>query len=881
MPARSSHVALAALAIVSLAGAGLAPTSTGAAGPPIDRSATTDLPVDARPVDVRPVSSPAVDRYVRFGTTTGEHVDILGADAWHGAGFDGSGVTIGVIDFFDVARYWNEAEHGPRPVAGSTAVCFAAGSDCSTDFFDGVDGGGEDHGVAVVETIRDVAPGARILIGQAVTIDDYRRLVDWFVAHDVDIISRSLGNRYDGPGDGRGALDDIVAEAVERGVLWVNSAGNNGTGKYYRHPVRLIGDRVAFGPAGDETFLRFTGCIALGGIRWANDWDVPAAARTDYDAYLWESPIGEPASGTIVDSSLNRQRLGDPPIENFSTTRCPSPGTALYLQLRWGGGDIAGDVLEILDYGSGIADHTSAAGSAAVSVVDSDDPGVVAVGAIDPTDGGVISWYSSRGPSNDGRPIPDLTAPGNVANSVQGRFVGTSAAAATVSGAAALLFDADLATGPVPGADLLRHLTIDRGEPGTDAVYGHGELRLPDPPVAAGAPPSRFVGIDSPTRVLDTRAATAAGPPELIGRVERGDILELPVAGVGDVPAGGVTAVAVNLVSVEPDRPSYLQAIPTNAAELGGSSTLNIDTAGQTRANLTIVPVGADGSISIYSIARGHVVADLLGWFEAAPAAVTDGRFIAFRSARRLLDTRRDAPVGRLGSGEVLTVPMPTGVAEADVGALVVTVTAAFPDAPGWIQAFPSGRPDAIATTSTVNVDAGGAVANTAIVPVTGGGISVTGYFVGGGSSDIVVDAIGYITSGNVAAGTAGRYVPVEPRRAYDSRLTGDRLIDGASIIVDANSVSGAESVPASATAVVWNAAIAAADRPGFARTWSPTAPDPGTSSLNWSRRGEFRAGAVISAVDGGRARFRVDDGGADPSSPVGDLIVDVSGYFS
>ena len=882
MPARTSHLALAALTITALAGAGLAPTGTGAAGPPVDTPTTTES--TDQPVDVRPVSSPVVDRYVRYDTTTGEHVDLLGADAWHGAGIDGTDVTIGVIDFFDVTRYWNEAEHGPLPVAGSTAVCFEAGADCTADLFDGVDGGGEDHGVAVVETIRDVAPGARILIGQAITIDDYRRLVDWFVAHDVDIISRSLGNRYDGPGDGRGALDDVVADAVERGVLWVNSAGNNGAGKYYRHPVRLIGDRVAFGPAGDETFLRFTGCITLGGIRWANDWDAPAATRTDYDAYLWESPIGEPASGSIVDSSLNAQRLGDPPLENFTTGRCPSPGMSLYLELRWGGGDIDGDVIEILDYGSGIADHTSAAGSAAVSVVDSADPGVVAVGAIDPADGGVISWYSSRGPSNDGRPIPDLVAPGNVANSVRDRFVGTSAAAATVSGAAALLLDADLAAGPVATADLLRHLTTDRGAPGTDSVYGHGELRLPDPPVAGVATPSRFVGLDTPTRVLDTRADTAVGPPELIGRVERGGILDLPVTGVAEVPTSGVTAVVVNLVSVAPDRPSYLQALPTNAAELGGSSTLNIDATGQTRANFTIVPVGADGSISIYSIADGHVVADLLGWFEAAPSAVAAGRFVEFGTARRLLDTRRDAPVVRLGSGEVRAVPMPTGVDAADVEALVVTVTAAFPDAPGWIQAYPAGRPDAIATTSTVNVDGhGGAVANTAIVPVTGGGISIAGYFAGGGSSDIVVDAIGYITSDSVAADTAGRYVPVDPRRAYDSRIIGDRLVDGASVIVDATGASGASGVrvPSSATAVVWNAAIVAADRPGFARTWSPESTEPDTSSLNWSRRGEFRAGAVISAVDDGRARFRLDDGDADLPTPVGDLIVDVSGYFS
>lgn len=187
-----------------------------------------------------------------------------------------------------------------------------------------------------------------------------------------------------------------------------------------------------------------------------------------------------------------------------------------------------------------------------------------------------------------------------------------------------------------------------------------------------------------------------------------------------------------------------------------------------------------------------------------------------------------------------------------------------------------------IATTSTVNTDTdtGGAVANTAIVPVTGGGISVAAYFAGGGSSDVVVDAIGYITSAAVSADTSGRYVPVDPGRAYDSRRTDDRLGDLTAVVIDASDAPGVD-VPDSASAIVWNAAIVGADRPGFARTWSPSAREPETSSLNWSRPGEFRAGAVISAVASGRAWFRIDDGDADLPSVVGDLIVDVSGYFT
>ena len=254
------------------------------------------LEVDVRPEHVPP--APA-----QFGPTTGGADGLTNALAWHSTGITGSGVRVGVIDYFDVALHWNETEHGPRPIPGVTAKCFDRGTDCTGEFFDGFDLGGEDHGVAVVESIRDMAPGAEIFIGQAATISDYQALIDWFVANGVQIVSRSLGSRYDGPGDGRGPLNEIAASANAQGILWVNSGGNNGAGKYYRNSVRVVGSQVAFGPTGNDTFLEFDDCANLGGIRWANDWDLPPAERTDYDAYLWETPNGSPpGSGRIIAS---------------------------------------------------------------------------------------------------------------------------------------------------------------------------------------------------------------------------------------------------------------------------------------------------------------------------------------------------------------------------------------------------------------------------------------------------------------------------------------------------------------------------------------------------------------------------------------------------
>ncbi len=843
-------------------------------------------------LDIRPQRLPVAEDVPEFGPTLGSEVGITNADDWHVAGFTGVGVRIGVIDFFDIPLYWdtNSAELPPRPVAGVNARCFGFGTDCTSEFFDGNDQfDDEDHGVAVVEIIRDMAPDAEVFLGQAHDIADYYDLVDWFADNGVSIISRSLGSRYDGPGDGRGDLDSIAAYATQRGILWVNSGGNNGANKYYRSPVRLVGDRVAFGPSGSNTFLPFINCISLGGIRWANDWNLPPAERTDYDVYVWQDPAG---LGTPVASGTDDQHLGAPPIEHVLGAICPDPGRSLFLEIRWRGGDPTGDVIEILDYGFGIAAYSQVAYSASTSIVDSNVAGVISVGAIDGPTTGTIAGYSSQGPTNDGRIVPSVSAPSGFQSAVfassgsGATFSGTSASAPVVTGGAALLLDADLADGPNSLGDLVRNTTIDRGTGGPDNVYGVGEFRLPAPPSGFGIDqtPSRFVPAVVPTRILDTRPESAIEPQGagLIGALWPGEILRLPVIGLAGVPSTNVTAVAANIVAVDLDRPSFVQALPTFRASVGEYSNLNTDAAGQTRANFAIVPVGDDGTISLYSIAAGNLVVDLLGWFEATPGPVSGGRFVELPIAERVLDTRFDTPPTPVQSGTSRAVRWPAGVDPSQVSALVVTVTGTAASDHGWVQAYPSDQPGIVGRTSTINLTPGGTAANTAIVPVGSNGISVTGFFLGAGRADVVVDAIGYITSAAapVPVTDDGLYVPVRPNRAFDSRLgTGD-LVDRQVVVVDGSDAPGVD-IPADASGVVWNIAAIVVTRPGFVRGWAADQNQPVTSALNWTTPGEVRAAAAITAVDQGRARFLMEDGSANLSTPVGGFIADVFGYFT
>jgi hypothetical protein len=590
---------------------------------------------------------------------------------------------------------------------------------------------------------------------------------------------------------------------------------------------------------------------------------------------LWDSPNGNPTAGLIRATASADQTAGAPPIENFELAFCPSgppSDRSLYLEIKWRSGDITGDVIEILDYASGFANYTQGAYSASTSIVDSSEPGVLAVSAIDPPGTGRVGPYSSRGPTNDGRVAPDVSATSGVSSSVLGTaFSGTSASAAVVSGGVALLLDAGLAADPASAGNLVRHLAVDRGAPGPDNIYGAGEFVLPAPPISIASTPSRFVALAVPRRLLDTRAITQVGPPALAGALQPGDVRDLPVLGQVGVPTNDVTAVAVNITAVEFQGPAYVQALPTLAAPLGGHSNVNIDTAGQTRANLAVVPVGAEGSISLHTIGSGHLVVDVLGYFVAAPDGATGGRLVPLPRPERVLDTRRSTP---LTSFETRLVAWPEGVDRSAVAALVVTVTGIDAGQPSWIQAHPADRLDVVGTTSTVNLTAGEAVANTAIVPVAADGIALTGFF-GDSTGHAVVDVIGYISSEISGPATGGRFVPLTPARAFDSRTSTGELVTEQVVGID---VAG---VPETASGVIWNVAAVAVHRPGFGRLWSADQPAPATSSFNWAAAGEVRAAAAITHAPGGRVNLSMHDATGQPGTAAGHVVADVFGYFT
>ncbi len=822
-----------------------------------------------RPVQVN--VRPGTDAVTQAGPVTAEAVSIMKADAWHQAGRTGAGIKVGIIDFFNQAKWTEQQRTGEVPAVAGTFCMQHGAATCTV--WDPSEGG---HGNAVAEIIHDLAPDAQIYLGQADTISDSYALVNWFVANGVTIVNRSLGSSYDGPGDGTGPLNELVDFAANRGITWFNSAGNEGSQRYWRGTATDADNDgwLEFGP-GDETMNVGGGngdCLSVLGARW-NDWG-PPLTRTDYDFYIYARDQQVfPSAGTPGPD----QQAGAPPIELDGIEGCERGPLTIRIKKWAEGSGSAGDILELLMY-SGDLEYSQSSNSAGGPIVDSKNRAVIAVGAIDPPRAGSVAYYSSQGPTNDGRRKPDLSAPSCFTSSIYSPFGscfnGTSAASPAAAGMAAVVASSGLTASPQGLAALMKHFVIDRGPAGPDSIYGTGEARLPEPvTTAVTTNPSTYVGI-SPTRVVDTRRGL--GP---LGRpMDVEEILDVPMAGVGPIPANA-TSVAMNVTIVGARSASYVQVLPTLYAPIDASSSLNLESMGQVLPNFVISPVGRGGQISFYAPSGGDLLIDVLGYFVPSEASAA-GRLVS-TTPTRVLDTRQSLtvrpdllPTGwsnhRPAAGEVVPLEFraTSGLPATGVAAVVLNITATGATASGFVTAYPSGTP--LPEASVLNVTAGGTNANTVIVPL-GADRRVNLYTFS--ALHLVADLAGHITDATVPVSGAGRFVPISPARIFDTRQTGSPLVSEA---VQAIEIGGRAGIPAAgAAAVSYNVTSTATAGPeGYVQMW-PTGAGAGSesSNVNWTTIGQTVASGGIVKL-GASARI-------DARSYQGThLLLDVNGYF-
>ncbi len=225
----------------------------------------------------------------------------------------------------------------------------------------------------------------------------------------------------------------------------------------------------------------------------------------------------------------------------------------------------------------------------------------------------------------------------------------------------------------------------------------------------------------------------------------------------------------------------------------------------------------------------------------------------------RLLDTRSGAGLGA-GVELELDVAGACGVPAAAVAAaLTVTVTAT--GQAGYATVFPAdvARPE----TSTTNWDAPGQTrANTSFVGLSDAGavrIWVSS------ETHLVVDVAGAFRAASTSK--AGRFVPIVPQRALDSRRSGAPAPGGTL------TVGLPDGVPADAIALAVNLTLTHTTGFDFVTAYPAGSEAPATSALNADAAGQTRAAGAVVPVSSGGMTLIVAFGSH--------VIVDVLGYFT
>ena len=383
------------------------------------------------------------------------------------------------------------------------------------------------------------------------------------------------------------------------------------------------------------------------------------------------------------------------------------------------------------------------------------------------------------------------------------------------------------------------------------------------PAPAGAATPGDIETFVSPTSIPDatTTAYRPAGPIRLLDTRELGARptaaaeLRVEVRGRDGLPAD-LAAAAVTLTATDAAAAGYVTMWGDGPRP--GTSTLNLDAAGDTRANAAIVPVGADGSLRVFTQSGAHLVIDLTGVFVPASTA-TAGRLQPFGPARALDTRTQGAP---LRPREVRNVD--TTVVGVPVAASAVSIVLTGIARDAWFSAWPSGAP--WPGTSTVHTATSGAPASAAsIVPVHDGSFQL----MGSAGGHVVVDVTGWFTGESAEAGTDGLFVPVAPARVLDTR--GAR---SASPPVGPSGSVAVRAFPfatATAGAVALNLTAVGPEGDGYVSAFATSEPLPATSTANVAAGTVSATGALVASSARGVTVF---------SQRRTHLVIDVTGWF-
>src|SRR3990167_8147360 len=384
---------------------------------------------------------------------TSQGVALTGAGDRQAVGINGAGIKVGVIDL-GFASLSNAQASGDLP------------TNLNIVDYTGTGTGGIDHGTNVAQIVYDMAPGAQMYLAKIGTDVQLQQAITDMVAAGVQVINHSVGWYGAAFYNGTGPICDAVNQAAANNALWVNAMGND----RFRHYMAVLTDTNNDKRHEFATGQNYNTVILYAGVPvdFVLNWDAYPTTSTDYNLYLFN---GNPDAGGVQVAKSNTRQIGSIPYEHISYT--PSVNGTYYIVVQKYRTNTANVRFALFKFGVDLGVMTQASSLTQPA----DCAGAIGVAATYP-DNDIPEYYSSEGPTTDGRAKPEVAAPDRVQTSLTSSFAGTSAASPHVAGGVALL----RAQHPTFTGDQIRWLLTSTAKDvyttGFDYRTGNGRMSL-------------------------------------------------------------------------------------------------------------------------------------------------------------------------------------------------------------------------------------------------------------------------------------------------------------------------------------------------------------------------------------------------------------------
>jgi VCBS repeat-containing protein len=592
------------------------------------------------------------------GPTTHAAVNATGATAAQlqqaldesGLSVNGSGIKVGVLSdsFNDLGGAAADEADGALPSASDIDVIKDLAS------------GGTDEGRAMMQIIHDIAPSSSLAFYTAFDSEqDFANGILALAAAGAKVIVDDV-SYFDEPFFQNGVVAQAIQTVEAEGVVYVTAAGNDASNAYQAAWSALSGTYDGVKLTDAESFggslVQTVGANSSYDVPLLLEWNQAyGAATSDLEILVFEN-------GRLVGTATNRS-VGEP---TNPWTGIDLPGGATYqIAIENLSGPNPGLVKEITE-GDGLPVTISGANVGTV-YGHAMTVGAITAGAVSAADTPAFGFstplsesYSSSGAgtellfANNGAALssPQALSPVAVSGvddihttvSDLSDFYGTSAAAASLAGVAALVLSADPSLTPAQVEQILEATALPMGN---SAVSGAGLVQV-DPAVADAL---NDLATAPPRVTSDTVSGT--GISNGAGKLKLGQTAVLTLAMSQAVTvAGGTPTLALNDGGV-----ATYNASQSTATSLAFDYTV---AAGQYAAALAVTGVNLDGATVANS---GGTAANLAGADTTFSSLLVDGITPAV-TAETVSGSGISAGAGTLmtGAAVVLTLAMSEAV---------------------------------------------------------------------------------------------------------------------------------------------------------------------------------------------------------------------------